>query len=428
MSARMHKGRLAAVPRYLGQDFDHTAPGHRFYLYAKLWQPDWTLCEEEGNGTTRKSARVAELAAISRLTLNEASRPNPNIALVNALVERQQWLAESILRQPGRRILQLPARAVAPVATGLGMEHPLENGFAFLTPYGLPYLPGSSIKGVVRAAARELASGAFPDLDPAGWDEQAIDALFGPPVADGEAEDAKRRQGALRFWDAFPLPPMNGSLLMAEIMTPHQAHYYMQNEPPHDSGSPVPIPFLAIAPGARFEFVVECDLRRLREHRETLVDGERWRQLLQAAFEHAFKWLGFGAKTAVGYGAMETDTLELQQRERAARKAQERAAREERERAEQEARAARLAAIEDPLLRELEQLLEERPNKDEPDYVFLIPQLESGRFAGNEARVAEEIKKRMEAAGRWNPEGKGSKPAQRKAHQYTLRVLKHLKE
>ena len=27
--------------------------------------------------------------------------------------------------------------------------------------------------------------------------------------------------------------------------------------------------------------------------------------MIGVAFEHAFKWLGFGAKTAVGYGAME---------------------------------------------------------------------------------------------------------------------------
>jgi acyl-CoA-binding protein len=30
--------------------------------------------------------------------------------------------------------------------------------------------------------------------------------------------------------------------------------------------------------------------------------------LLQAAFQHAFTWLGFGAKTAVGYGVMEPVT------------------------------------------------------------------------------------------------------------------------
>jgi CRISPR-associated protein Cmr6 len=35
-----------------------------------------------------------------------------------------------------------------------------------------------------------------------------------------------------------------------------------------------------------------------------LAEGNCWQQLLRAAFEHAFAWLGFGAKTAVGYGSM----------------------------------------------------------------------------------------------------------------------------
>jgi CRISPR-associated protein Cmr6 len=39
---------------------------------------------------------------------------------------------------------------------------------------------------------------------------------------------------------------------------------------------------------------------------DLLAEGEtHWKTLLEAAFKHAFTWLGFGAKTAVGYGAME---------------------------------------------------------------------------------------------------------------------------
>ena len=45
------------------------------------------------------------------------------------------------------------------------MEHPLENGFAFLQPYGLPYLAGSGVKGVLRQTARLLAENAFGEGD-----------------------------------------------------------------------------------------------------------------------------------------------------------------------------------------------------------------------------------------------------------------------
>src|SRR5699024_1687806 len=46
-----------------------------------------------------------------------------------------------------------------------------------------------------------------------------------------------------------------------------------------------------------------------------LTDDEYWKTLIQAAFEHAFRWLGFGAKTAVGYGAMTEDLEKKQKRE-----------------------------------------------------------------------------------------------------------------
>jgi CRISPR-associated protein Cmr6 len=42
-----------------------------------------------------------------------------------------------------------------------------------------------------------------------------------------------------------------------------------------------------------------------------LAANERWKVLLTVAFEHAFEWLGFGAKTSVGYGAMESEAMRL---------------------------------------------------------------------------------------------------------------------
>ena len=87
-------------------------------------------------------------------------------------------------------------------------------------------------------------------------------------------------------------------------MTPHQGHYYQKNENPHDSGSPIPISFLTIPPGSGFTFFITCNTALLARHAPALAKNESWKSLLQAACQHAFEWLGFGAKTAVGYGAM----------------------------------------------------------------------------------------------------------------------------
>ena len=54
-------------------------------------------------------------------------------------------------------------------------------------------------------------------------------------------------------------------------------------------------------------------MQRIAAHLLETEDGTpRWQTLLIATFEHAFDWLGFGAKTAVGYGVMApTDTAKL---------------------------------------------------------------------------------------------------------------------
>jgi len=107
---------------------------------------------------------------------------------------------------------------------------------------------------------------------------------------------------------------------MVEIMTPHYGHYYQQHAgprsggstTPHDSGQPNPIHFLTVPPDSQFTFHVICDTPFLRRIAQPLVEPDSdcrpaWQTLIDAAFELAFEWLGFGAKTAVGYGAMARD-------------------------------------------------------------------------------------------------------------------------
>lgn len=217
---------IAAVPHYLGQDFSTAPPGHRFGLYFPYWQ--------FGNWEADDKQKTAALKGMIRLAPDCQKQ-------LKALRERQAALAE----QYGEMVLALEAISSAPFMTGTGIEHPLENGFAFLNPYGLPYLPGSGVKGVLRQAAEQLISEDYGDTQ--GWDQKAINALFGPKVALGDTETAHQR-GALAFWDAIPQPA--GNTLHIEVMTPHYSDYYQGASTPHDSGQPNPIPFLAIPPTA----------------------------------------------------------------------------------------------------------------------------------------------------------------------------------
>lgn len=305
---------IAAVPEYIGTDFSKASPGLRFGMYLKLWgvnhrtgQALWDTYDVKYE-VRGQQKQEREVKIDNKVTaLNEATRLNAyDKTIMRSLLERQQ--KAFLFSSDEQNTLVIEAQAVAPFATGLGNEHPTENGFSFLNPYGLPYLPGSGVKGVLRQAARELASGMWGDNR--GWTDESITALFGLESEDGEQN---QQRGALIFWDV--IPQIKGDSLLVEIMTPHQKHYYQDGESPHDSGQPIPITFLTVPPGSGFTFNVQCNTELLKQSESSSELLTKWQELLSAAFEHAFDWLGFGAKTAVGYGAMQEDPTKAKERE-----------------------------------------------------------------------------------------------------------------
>lgn len=296
-----------ALPDYLGKQarFDDCPPGHRFGLYFDGWETDW----RKPTNKTPAFSKVAD------------SLPAHSRAALEALRKRQYTLAQGL----GENVFRYPARLTAPLATGLGNEHPLENGFAFLNPHGLPYLAGSGVKGVIRRAAEELASGEWGET--AGWNDDAIRILFGPGEEDPE-RDTRARRGALMFWDLFFQPTSEKTPLLAvEIMTPHHTGYLQGNGTPHANEQPNPIPFLAVAAGCECTLYVQCNPTLIPAEADTLRTD--WPALLAAAVEHAGEWMGFGAKSAVGYGRIGIDPKA--QAERETKRATEDAQRRQRE-------------------------------------------------------------------------------------------------
>lgn len=386
----------AAAPAYLGKDFADAPPGHRFSLYLEAWQDDWTL---DKKNKTQAIKRVLPL-------------PDDSVKALNALRDRQLKLAQSLDAEI------FNALTTAPFATGLGMEHPLENGFAFLDPYGLPYLPGSGVKGVLRAAARELASGDWDGNE--GWEKEYkyIPALFGSEPGEDSLE-----RGALTFWDVIPQLPANKLSkkveMRVDVMTPHQTHYYQGGNTPHDSGQLNPIPFLTVPSGALFLFVVTCDERYLLDEG---LKGDGWRNLLRAAFVHAYAWLGFGAKTAVGYGAMQID------KEAAAATERKRLSDdgERRRLAEEDAHKQQLAQM-SPVDRAIREYFDERADKTQPEVNALITGIEQDRISGVEKReLAQRLQAMMIEAKSWKETSAAKNPSKDKDHQRTLKVLSWL--
>ena len=161
--------------------------------------------------------------------------------------------------------------------TGLGNPHPIENGFSWHFILGTPYIPAASIKGALRSWMKL-----------GGKELQEINFLLGPE------SDRESRAGAVIIFDAIPLGPVK---LSEDVMTPHYNDYYKKkkNSPPADWYSPVPIPFLTVAEGQDFAFLVAPRSKKIEIDIQCL--GE-W-------LTSTLKDIGLGAKTSSGYGRFE---------------------------------------------------------------------------------------------------------------------------
>ena len=290
----------AATPRYMPDKtsdfYNELSPALVFYTFFPIWDNyEWRL-----NG--KDNAKYKALEKV--LTYSKAAQ-----AQTKALITRQNTVVNTI---DSKHRLSIKANSTSPFMTGTGMEHPLENGFAFLQPYGLPYLAGSGIKGVLRNTAQLLADDAFGE-GTHGWSPLAIEILFGSDdnLTGNENSDEVRR-GALTFWDVIisPKEETKGGIktqsLKIDILTPHQGHYLQGTANPHDSGDPVPVPFLAVGAGADFNFHIQANPTLLDEY------ADNWQDLIKSCFKYTFDWLGFGAKTAVGYGVLQQDKAQAE--------------------------------------------------------------------------------------------------------------------
>lgn len=175
--------------------------------------------------------------------------------------------------------------------SGLGTAHPYETGFIWHRTLSVPYLPGSSVKGLIRAWAEQWGGLS---------DQEEVTRLFGT-----EKEEA--HCGALIIFDALPSQPPK---LEIDILNPHYSEYYQNPaKPPADYLSPIPVFFLTVAPGYDFEFFLAARKDPKSEQaKQDLATGLR---LLQEALET----LGAGGKTAVGYGVFKESKTAQQKRE-----------------------------------------------------------------------------------------------------------------
>ncbi len=171
----------------------------------------------------------------------------------------------------------------APLVSGLGMSHALEVGFSWDRNLGVPFLPGSSLKGAARAYAEQWLVAATAKDSP---ERQALQdefvRLFG---ARGAAPDS----GCVIIHALYPETPPT---LRLDVLNPHFSPYYLEGEAPGDWHAPRPVYFLTAAPGPHWRTAVQPTVRAAEG------DAARAAKILA----EALTMTGVGGKTALGYG------------------------------------------------------------------------------------------------------------------------------
>jgi CRISPR-associated protein Cmr6 len=227
------------------------------------------LEKHDGQDKEAKTAHIRRICAIS-----------PSPFYQNAYLRWRQATANDL------RFKQLELALEQRLFIGLTGGGMLETGCAISHSYGMPYIPGSSVKGVVRA---HVSQSPFGREHP-----KVIDELFGA-AADPEQGHPEGLSGLVVFHDAWWVPanPEIPSPFIEEIITSHHLDYYGREGAVEASDSDSPVPNAQIAVRGSFLFVLE---------------GEpAWRDLAAQMLTAALSERGIGAKTRTGYGLFDPE-------------------------------------------------------------------------------------------------------------------------
>ncbi len=204
---------------------------------------------------------------------------------ISNMLMRIHQAQEAAAKNYGAKYLPLVfrARLISRLITGLGQTHPTETGMVLDHNLGIPYIPASSIKGLVRAG-RRLNLG-LSDEKKDNDSSTLIPAMFG----------GQNEMGKVIFLDAYPEDVPD---LELDIMTPHYSDYYKEKDPewPGDWMTPTPIKFLTVSAGTVFIFRALIDKAVNLKSEGTLFKE------VESAFVTTLTVEGVGAKTSVGYG------------------------------------------------------------------------------------------------------------------------------
>jgi CRISPR-associated protein Cmr6 len=202
---------------------------------------------------------------------------------------------------------------------GLGGESIYETDMSLHPVYGFPYIPSSAVKGVVRSwIIREI----FESNEDMALNESKLFCdIFG---CGKNSYYRKSIKGKALFYDAYP---SNSIHVKPDVMNPHYQDYYNARKmvPPADYLKPIPVFFLTVTETNFIFFVAYSEPSgSLQDYQEDNKSSDGVDKLYKFALDNGYSkdssvldFLigmlqyaltnhGIGAKTAVGYGRLET--------------------------------------------------------------------------------------------------------------------------
>jgi CRISPR-associated protein Cmr6 len=217
--------------------------------------------------------------AIRALLVEAAGTPVPE-GYASAFARRRAALEALDGGVEGGVTRLFTAEASGRIVVGLGAQAIRETNVALLHTWGVPYLPGSALKGLASSAANALAGGVTWKKAREGRAQGEDHALLF-----GNTKGA----GSVVFHDAWWIPEGPRLPLDLDVMTVHHADYYRDGKSaPADWDEPNPVSFLT----ARGTYLV------------ALSGPEAWVLRAGEWLALGLEQLGVGAKTQAGYGRM----------------------------------------------------------------------------------------------------------------------------
>ncbi|UXD22186.1 hypothetical protein IPA_02410 [Ignicoccus pacificus DSM 13166] len=240
------------------------------------------------------------------------------------IAEHTERIVETLSNRNSITVIDTVAKAVYRVRHGTSNYLlPLEWGLTLHPIYKVPYIPGSAVKGVLRAAFISLLFEKYFNEPPEEEElreflkeaNKVASHLFGST----NDEPPFTGKSLITAYDSYPIEPgIAGLYVIGDVLTPH---YPTTRELKDElDAEPRPIIGLSVAEGTRFRFVITIDKSR-RDAIENAKEGvkellhlndnspllinlnvNRIHIFVGALLMKAFREVGVGGKTTRGYG------------------------------------------------------------------------------------------------------------------------------